>query len=366
MKTAAFLTGLAALYLFAPLCAAQFVESIPRPAKPIDDGKDTVSLVMIGDVMMHSRQLQYDHNGFLDGVETALREADIAVANLEFSLGGEPYTGYPAFSAPDSYARYLAEECGVDVFLTANNHVLDRRGRGLGRTLGVYAGLGDSLGVRYTGTALDAADRLRTNPLTVSRRGIRIALVNFTYGTNMGTDREWPKVSHMRKEEVSEAIEKAKADSADFIIALPHWGTEYRLRHGRDQESWAEWLVGQGVDAIIGTHPHVVQDTSSIQGRPVIYSIGNAISNMSAPNTRLGLAVTLRFVTDHAADVKYMLRPELEFIWCTLPGMLTDGYRTIFVKEWARRRGEWLTPYDFDNMIATLERVKAATGIVSD
>lgn len=340
---------------------AQFDLRLPRAALP--GRRDTVSLLILGDVMMHARQLEYDHDTFLSGIADSMRAADFCIANLEFSLGGKPYSGYPAFSAPDSYAEYLARDCGTDVFLTANNHILDRGAKGLSRTLAVYSALRDSLGVRYTGSASDSAEKESNYPLMLFSKGLRIALVNFTYGTNFPATGGWPRVNLMDREDVAAAIGRAKEHGADFIIALPHWGTEYSLTHNSTQEKWAEWLLSQGVDAVVGAHPHVVQDTVMTGGRPVIYSLGNVVSNMSAINTRLGMTVTLRFVHDSFTGEKAMLRPQLDFTWCTLPGMLTETYSTIYVKEWAGRRGDWLTPYDFDNMTATLERVLTVTGI---
>lgn len=336
---------------------------IPFP-KAFLNAPDTVSVIIIGDVMMHTKQLARDHHPFMERIAPALREADFAVANMEFPLGGEPYAGYPAFSTPDYYAWYAGDDCGIDVFLTANNHVLDRGSRGLKRTLDVYGQIRDSLGVLQTGAARDQAEWDETYPLMLFRHGIRIGLVNFTYGTNSGQDTEWPKVNYMRKEEVSAAIRSARAQGADFVVALPHWGTEYQLQHDATQQSWAKWLVSEGVDAIVGAHPHVVQDTTHIQGVPVIYSLGNAISNMSIINSRLGLAVTLRFTHDPLTGEKQMLEPELRFLWCTLPErLLPDSYASLFVKEWANRRDDWLTPSDFDNMISTWERVKNTCGI---
>jgi poly-gamma-glutamate synthesis protein (capsule biosynthesis protein) len=84
---------------------------------------------------------------------------------------------------------------------------------------------------------------------------------------------------------------------------------------------------------------------------------------MSAENTRLELAVTLRFIYDRNSQVKTMLEPQLDFMWCTLPKRLTASYATIFVDEWKERRGEWIEPADFDNMMATLKRFKSASGI---
>lgn len=342
---------------------AQWDYTIPFP-RGFKEDPDTVSVTFIGDVMMHARQLEYDYRDFLTELGEVTLDADISVANMEFTLAGRPYTGYPAFSAPDGYAYYAAER-GVDVFLTANNHILDKGSAGLRRTLGIYEGMRDSCSVQYTGSALDAASDTLLNPLVVVGRGIRIALVNFTYGTNSGQSEGWPKVSRMHKDEVGEMFDRARRRGADFIVALPHWGVEYSLRHSGTQQQWAEWMVGQGADLVVGAHPHVVQDTTHIGGVPVIYSMGNAVSNMSAENTRLELAVRARFVS-HPDGHKEMLEPELIFLWCTLPGKLKNTYTTIPVADFVGRRDEWLDPSDYDNMMATYRRVLKQTGIYEE
>ena len=86
-------------------------------------------------------------------------------------------------------------------------------------------------------------------------------------------------------------------------------------------------------------------------------------TNMSKENTRLELMVTLRFTRDDWSGRKRMLEPELRFLWCTLPGKLIPGYATLFVDEWTGRRDEWRDKTDYDEMLRTLERVKAGTGI---
>lgn len=343
--------------------AASYV--IPYP-KPLRSPIDTVEMVIIGDVMMHSKQLDYDYHGFLEEISPFLSKADIAIANMEFPLGGEPYSGYPSFSTPDGYADYIAEDCGVDIFLMANNHVLDRGSDGLKRTLEKYSEMRDSHGIMFTGAAMNAAEDSLVNPLVFSRKGIKFAIVNYTYGTNSKSSVTWPNANIRDKARIESAMKKAKEDGADFIIALPHWGTEYELKHNQSQQEWAEWMVSNGADVIVGSHPHVVQDSTHINGVPVIYSVGNAISNMSAINTRVELAVVLRFAVNSASMEKSMLEPELKFMWCTLPGTLRNNYSTIFIKEWATRRTEWLNPSDYDNMVASYKRVKSATGIIDD
>ena len=300
---------------------------------------DTVSLVFVGDVMMHKAQLGYDYTTFLEPIRPILSNADIAVANLEFSLGGAPYTGYPAFSAPDGYAQYLSD-CGIDVFLTANNHILDRGLKGYERTIGIYKNMGKM-------------------PDFLDSKGIRIGFLNFTYGTNVPHVEKQAGIRLPDKDSLASDIRRLRACDVDFIVAFPHWGTEYQTHSNASQRQLAQWLALQGVDCILGSHPHVVQDTSHLHGTggkkvPVVYSVGNCISNMSARNTRLELLVTLRFVR-RGGEMK-MLPVELSWLWCTLPGKLKNTYMTIPVAEYINRREEWLTPSDYDNMIQTLKR----------
>lgn len=345
--------GLGTIY-----CNAQWEPRIPLPDNYIE-AQDTVSLTIIGDVMMHSKQLEYDHSTFLENLFTLLQGSDFCAANMEFALGGMPYSGYPAFSAPDSYA-YSVAQAGVNVFLTANNHILDKGSKGLVRTHEIYRSMTDS--VAWTGSGGSKEEFEQQNPIFLFKKGIKLALINFTYGTNVGKPMTFPRPMYMEKTEIAAAIDRAKQAKADFIIALPHWGQEYQLKHSPEQESWAKWLIDSGVDAIVGSHPHVVQDSTHIDGKCVIYSVGNAVSNMSAINTRIELAVKLKFVITRWTREMKMLEPELIPLWCTLPGTLRNNYSTIIIKEWATRRSEWLNPSDYDNMISSLKRVSTQTG----
>ena len=167
-----------------------------------------------------------------------------------------------------------------------------------------------------------------------------------------------PRVNTMLKDSVGAAIDRAKADSSDFIIALPHWGDEYHLRHNAVQQEWAEWMVDRGVNVIVGSHPHVVQDTCFIKGAPVFYSLGNVVSNQVRDNTRIGLMVILRFVRDCATAGLKILEPELRYTWCAARGSLVPGYATLFVDEWKDRRDQWAVLSDYDLMLKTFDKVK--------
>lgn len=332
--------------------------------------QDTLTIRFLGDVMMHSAQIadahrsgdEYDFSSYFRLIEDDIRNADIAVANMEFTLAGEPYTGYPCFSAPDTLAYHLAD-CGFDVFLAANNHIFDKGTKGVLRTIRTYRKLWRERGIRFTGVADDTQELQSNNPLILRRKGISIALLNFTYGTNMGLGGIWPKTNRMGdRKSIQDALSKAEENDADFIIALPHWGTEYQLSHSSEQEEYARWLVENGVDFIIGAHPHVVQDFDMIDNVPVVYSLGNAISNMSAANTQLELLATIRIIRKQNGDI-VSLPIELEYLWCSRPGGYNNSYTVIPVTGFIGRSEEWLNKADYDKMISTYERVRKETGI---
>lgn len=347
----------AALLVFLSLSGGpEKVRANIPPARKLVEYCDTTSLIFIGDVMMHSPQFSYDHGEFLSDIAPLLSRADFAVAGLEFTLAGKPYSGYPAFSAPDSYLQSI-KEAGINVLLTANNHILDKGDRGLMRTLRLYEG------ELHSGSGRDSLEYYSTNPLIITGKGARIALVNFTYGTNASSKSEWPRVSRMDKTEIARQMEEAKRRGADFIIVLPHWGTEYRLKHDASQEEWAHFLVRQGADAIVGAHPHVVQDTCHIDGVPVIYSMGNAVSNMSARNTQLELAVRLDLIYNRLSGERRVEEPVLHFLWCSRPGGFASNYRTILIDKYLNHKELWHNPSDWENMVSTLARVKENTGI---
>ena len=300
---------------------------------------DTVSLFIVGDIMSHravsKSAEEFGFGSFFKYLEDRIAGADLAIGNMEFPLAGKPYTGYPAFSGPDAYAQYLSE-IGFDVFLTANNHILDKGTAGLRRTIDVL----EQKGIVYTGIARDTQADTLLNPLLLHVRGLRIAIVNFTYGTNTGPWDPWPKVNYMRKKDILPMLER-------------DWGTEYRLHHDLQQEEMARWLVENGADVVVGAHPHVIQDVGYVGEAPVVYSLGNALSNQNDLNSRLELALTLRVVLEEDRAPR-LLEPAFEYIWCTKPGMVEDSYATVPI---SLPDSLWRVPADHRDMMSTYRKI---------
>lgn len=279
---------------------------------------DTLRLLFVGDLMQHQGQIDaartargYDYSACFAYVKEVISQADFAVANLEVTLGGKPYRGYPAFSAPDEYLTAI-HDTGFNVLLTANNHCLDRGRKGLERTLRLI----DSLHIPAAGTYTDIEDRRTRYPLLLEKKGFRIALLNYTYGTN-GIPVPSPAVVNLIDTTViAQDIEKARQLHPDVLLACMHWGVEYQSLPGKEQQKLAQWLFAKGVDHIIGAHPHVVQpievhtDSLTRQKRLVAYSLGNFISNMSARRTDGGLMLQMEFVKNGTEEERTSLKGE--------------------------------------------------------
>lgn len=281
-----------------------------------------VTLLFVGDLMQHQAQIDAAHRG--DGsydyrhcfslVGERIREADVAIGNLEVTLGGEPYRGYPQFSAPDEYL-YALRDVGFDILATANNHSLDRHRRGLERTLALI----DSAGLVAMGTYRDAADRAQRYPLIVEKNGLRIALLCATYGTNGIAATPPNVVNSLSRDELSADIRRARSMKPDVIIAFVHWGNEYQRYPNAEQQSLARWLIAQGVDHVIGSHPHVVQPIEFVPydefptQHAIVYSLGNYVSNMSIAHGDVGMCVELTLEKIGAATRLRTL--DYDFVW---------------------------------------------------
>ena len=287
--------------------------------------QERITLLFVGDLMQHDAQIKaaktadgYDYTDCFKHVKEEISRADIAVANLEVTLGGKPYRGYPSFSAPDEFL-YAVKDAGFDVLLTGNNHCLDRGSRGLERTIQML----DSLDFAYAGTYINDESRRERYPLLVEKNGFRIVFLNYTYGTN-GLEPVSPRiVNYMDKEKMKEDIAVARRMRPDAIIACMHWGLEYHLLPQKAEKELADWLLAQGVDHVIGSHPHVLQpmevkkDAHTPAKHLVVYSLGNFISNMSKENTDGGAMVRLELVKYY--DIVQMKSCDYSLVWTSRP-----------------------------------------------
>lgn len=246
-----------------------------------------VSIVLGGDVMQHLPQIQaarrdstYDYSGTFAHLRPFLDTADIVVVNLETTLSTGGYSGYPLFAAPVQLA-FALRDCGVDAVTLANNHMLDKGRAGVISTIRAL----DSAGVRHTGVFADSAGYRAANPLVFDVRGIRVALLNYAYGTNGMPATGGTIVNRIDTVRIAADLLAAAGHSPDVTVVYFHWGYEYHRTPNAAQRQIAEWCRARGVDCVAGSHPHVLQpveyyrDSTGVVRGLTAYSLGNLVSN---------------------------------------------------------------------------------------
>lgn len=259
-----------------------------------------LTLVFSGDVMQHMPQVEaaleadgsYDYHACFQYIKPFWEAADFAIANLETTLSERgPYSGYPRFASPVSLAGAL-KDAGVDAVVLANNHCCDRGAAGVRTTVRAV----DSLGLLYAGVYLDSVGA--SKPLILSKGRFRVALLNATYGTNGLPVPQGTVVHLIDTVRMAEEVRRARRDLATHVILFVHWGEEYQQQPNRAQRQLASWCRRQGVDVVVGSHPHVAQPIDTIEN--VVWSLGNFVSNQrnryqdGGLNVRVTLSMTGR------------------------------------------------------------------------
>lgn len=278
----------------------------------------TIHLTAIGDIMCHGPNYKaayisstdsYDFSPFFKNISSYTSKADLTIGNLETTFAGKArgYSGYPTFNSPSELGQAI-RDIGVDVLGTANNHCMDKGYSGLSSTLDVL----DEMEFSHMGTS--RSEEEQNSILVRNVNGINIAFLAFTYGTNGITipkDKSFC-VNLIDKDLILKQLESAKRMNVDMICVNMHWGVEYQTSPNSEQKDLADFLFKNGVDIILGSHPHVLQpmekrtvtlDDGSTKDCFVIYSLGNFISNQSDVNTQDTVILNLQ-ITKSGKDGK--------------------------------------------------------------
>lgn len=299
------------------------------------------TIVFAGDAMQHQRQLdaarnangQYNYSGYCDSIAEYVSSADYAVINLETPIAEGKHSGYPNFNAPKEFVEELSKS-GFDMFLTANNHTLDKGDRGLHQTINQL----DTLKLDHVGTYHNIQDREKALPIIRDINSFKVGFLNYTYGTNGITPTTNVVVDYINRKKMASDIKKTREAGAEIICVCIHWGEEHKLLPDNSQKSLADFLISQNVDLIIGSHPHVVQPieirTNPNNGRNVllVYSLGNFVSNMTQANTRGGMLVKIMLTRDEQGQAN-VGTADYRLIFTLHPNEKNHNYSVIPIDE---------------------------------
>ena len=271
----------------------EIIDETINPVEPEPTPPPTIQIVMVGDMLMHGRVMEsglkedgtYNFDHLFVNVKDTIENADLALVNQETILGGTELglSGYPAFNSPYELGDSLVD-AGFDVILHATNHTLDKGKTGVQNCMNFWDT--NYPDIAYLGINKSQEEQ-DTDIYIYEQDGIRIAILNYTYGTNgIPTPSDMPYiVNYLDEDKIIQDLKFAEENS-DFTIVCPHWGTEYVLSATDSQKKWATIFMENGADLVIGTHPHVIEPIEMLTDENdnemlVYYSIGNFVNGTS-------------------------------------------------------------------------------------
>lgn len=270
--------------------------------EPVDERLNKLTISSVGDVMIHNAQLvaqkqidgSYDFHNNFRLIKDYISNTDLSIANLETTINKDrKLSSYPSFNSPAAILDAL-KDTGFDVISTINNHSLDTGQSGIPSTINEIK----NKGLEYVGTRLSEEE---SRFITQEINNIKVGISSFSYadetnsnsylnGIPSGASR--PLLNTIDRASVSnsfntikEQVDLMKSDGCELIVLNLHWGEEYHQEPSSYQKELARLLINEGVDIILGSHPHVVQPIETITSDDgehtgvVFYSLGNIISN---------------------------------------------------------------------------------------
>jgi poly-gamma-glutamate capsule biosynthesis protein CapA/YwtB (metallophosphatase superfamily) len=320
---------------------------------------NTVRITAVGDLLMWAPQIQsarssegYSFDYMFQHVAPYFHRSDLMIGNLETTLSGRestyvkrsPRTGFPMFNCPDELAATL-KRVGFDVLTTANNHCMDRGSKGLARTISVL----NQHGLGYTGTYRSSNEK--GSYLIRTIKGIRIAILSYTYGTNhIPVPKTW-MVGRIQREQILRDL-KVVQEQAEYVIVAMHFGKEFRRYPSEEQKQWVNWLWDNGADLVLGCHPHVLQPMERQGNKLAVYSGGNFISDLMWKNPHTLESIILQVDIEKQANGQIRLN-KVSYVPTWVHRYKTKGirrFRVLPLSKFLRTPDSLLSPQDLATM----------------
>ncbi len=247
----------------------------------------------------------YDFYPTLAPTKPFLESADLALCHNDIPAAprGGPYINYPVFSVPPQTIDVLPK-LGYDLCTTGSNHLLDQGFKGLVRTVGYI----EENGLINAG-ATRTQEESEKIPMFTTKGGVKIAVLSGTYSTNgipKPTGKEWCLINLEPTSVWLEKAKKARAEGADIVMAVMQAGDEYTLYPNEQQKRTARELTASpDIDIVINHHSHVVNPWEKVNGKWVVYGLGNTVSDQRLPETHDG--VIARFTFTEVTDGRFQV-----------------------------------------------------------
>lgn len=343
-------------------------------------GLRKATIRMAGDVIIDTEMLEasytkatdyYDFEPYFELIGDTLSSADYTMINIEASLrkGKYGYSGYPQFTTPPVILQ-VVKNYGVDMITMCNNHMLDGYCDGLVESVGHV----EAAGLHHIGGYVNEADS--NEPEIYEINGIKVGFVTYTQATNSlenhCDERYKFLVNYFKTSNCASDIANARAAGAEVIVAVTHWGEEYKRSPESTTRKYAQALVAAGADVIIGGHPHMVQpaeyitvtdNSGKIRSALCVYSLGNFLSQHRVQYTDSG--IVFEFTIQENADGTFSITDPgyvPVYVWTFKNNKGDDDYRVLPIGQYLNNPPSGMNSEQVNRMKQSLQETFEVMG----
>ena len=351
--------------------------SFTQPAAQVPTGGNrSVRLRVTGDIMVTDKQLaqaksagggSYNFTPQMELVFPYLQNADYTIGNLETTIGKygkHGYSGYPQFNTPESLLDTL-KAAGYDFLTLGNNHMRDRWFDGMKATVGWV----EQYGFDHVGAYRTREER--NSPVIVEVNGIKLGFLAYVQTTNTmenycDTAAKEYGVPYLATADFAGDVQRLKNAGAEYIIALPHMGTEYERTPDSTQKKYAQKLADAGVDLILSSHPHMVQPLGTIQTTvngvaksvPIIWCLGNFLTSHEMQYTDWGIILEVVLTEQPTGGFQVTSAGYIPTFNC----VQNDQVRLIPMKPYVENRPDGLSDKVYARLCEAYKEAQATMG----
>lgn len=333
----------------------------------------TAKIAAVGDILCQMDMIEdaysngaYDFSSMFSNITKFVKNSDIAIGTLETNFIEGKYSGVRKYNSPIEFLTAV-KQSGIDLVSLAHNHELDYGIDGLNETIAKV----QEQNISITGIPNNKENENKEFTGIIKEiNGIKIAFIGYTYG--LSNENELPEeeklVANIYSEELAKKDLEYAKENSNYIIAIMHWGDVNTSTISEYQNNITAFLVNNGVDMILGTHPAVVEPMKIIQdtdGKNILvaYSLGNYISTLNYENADVELILNIQIAKSSDSDKAVLQKVDYTPIYVLDNGVnaenrfeLTDMKQ--LAKEYANGDTSRISRKIYDKLIVKLDELQ--------
>lgn len=333
----------------------------------------TARIAAVGDILCQMDMVEdaysngaYDFSSMFSNITKFVQNSDLAIGTLETNFIDGKYSGVGKYNSPIEFLTAV-KQSGIDLVSLAHNHELDYGIDGLNTTINKV----QEQNISIIGISNNKENENKDFTGIIKEiNGIKIAFIGYTYGLSNENEltEEEKLIANIYSEDLAKKDLEYAKENSNYIIAIMHWGDVNTSTISEYQNNITAFLVNNGVDMILGTHPAVVEPMKIIQNSEgknilVAYSLGNYISTLNYYNADVELILNIQIAKTSDSDKAVLQKVDYTPIYVLDNGTKAENRFELtdmkqLAKDYANGDTSKISRQTYDKLIVKLEKLQ--------